>query len=397
MKPTDLPTLQPTDQIDQRSEIEWEQVAEYFGFEDGELFGVSLIISDDGKTFLAGAYQHSSEFDSGGRIEMIDTEFEVGIEALGQAENDAFGFSVSMSGDTETIGAIRTSDGILEVFDENFNLRQELDAGFVSFTSVFRVSRDGNWIVIAGDDQVTSQQNALKAKVFQFDERTSLFSQYGEDVEIHSANVFGSYMIDMTHDGSAFAVTTIGDSQFSQDGSFWVFGRQDDLGAYVPLGQRVVSTDTDDGYGQAVNIAVTDSDDLIVAIGIPRLGRVIICIYKNGSWVTHLQIDAGPEYNPDADFGYAVSMNRNGSRIAIGARCYAEAPSDGCDGAVQAFDIEGQKIFPAGSILAGPPYSFFGEAVAMSADGKAIVVGAPEDCIELDCSGSCYLFEEKES
>ena len=380
----------------QRAEIEWEQTAEYFGFEDGELFGVSLSISDDGNTFLAGAYEHSSEFSSGGRIEMIDTKFELGIEALGQADNDAFGFSVSMSGNTETVAAIRTSDGVLEVFDENFDLRQEIDAGFVSFTAVFRVSRDGNWIVIAGDEQIDSRKNAMKAKVYQFDEKSLLFVQYGNDIEIQMNSDFGSYMIDTTDDGSQFVVTAIGDMQFSQTGSFWVFERKDSPEKYVLMGEQVVSKATNDGFGQAVNIAVTDDDEVIVAIGIPFEGRVVVFMYTDGSWVVHVEIDASPEYNPDSDFGYAVSLSRNGSRIAIGARCYAEPSSDGCDGAVQAYDIIGQKIFPAGSILAGPPFSFFGEAVAISSDGNAIAVGAPEDCIDSECSGSVYLFVARE-
>lgn len=327
---------------------------------------------------------------------MIDTEFELGIEALGQADNDAFGFSVSMSGNTETVAAIRTSDGVLEVFDENFNLRQEIDAGFVSFTAVFRVSRDGNWIVIAGDEQINSRKNAMKAKVYQFDEASLLFVQYGKDIEIQKTSDFGSYMIDTTDDASQFVVTAIGDMQFGQTGSFWVFERKENAEKYVLMGEQVVSKATNDGFGQAVNIAVTDDDEVIVAIGIPFEGRVVVFMYTDGSWVVHIEIDAGPEYNPDADFGYAVSLNRNGSRIAIGARCYAEPSSDGCDGAVQAYDIVGRKIFPAGSILAGPPFSFFGEAVAISGDGTAIAVGAPEDCIDSECSGSVYLFVARE-
>ena len=353
---------------------------------------MSLSVSSDGLTLLAGAYEHSSEFNSGGRIEMIDTQFEVGIEALGQAENDAFGFSVSMSGNAETIAAIRTSDGILEIFDENFNLRQEIDAGFVSFTSVFRVSRDGKWIVIAGDEAISFQDNVLKAKVYRLDESSLLFEQHGSDIEIQTASIFGTYMIDFTSDGSAFVVSTVGGLQFDQVGSFWVYGRGDGLDDFALLGEREISSEDDDGFGQSVGIVVMDSGDLLVAVGIPMTGKVATFIFRGGKWKSHIEIEAGPEFNPDSDFGYAIAMNQNGSRIAVGARCYAEASSDGCDGAVQAYDIVGKAIFPVGSLLAGPPYSFFGEAVAMSAKGNRLVVGAPEDCIDFDCSGSVYVF-----
>ena len=114
--------------------------------------------------------------------------------------------------------------------------------------------------------------------------------------------------------------------------------------------------------------------------------------YQSDSWALAAQIQAGSEYNTDADFGYAVAMNRNGSRIVVGARCYAEGDSDGCDGAVQAFEISGGTVRPFGPILRGNSWSFFGEAVAMSAQGNIIAVGAPEDCLDYGCSGSVYMF-----
>eukprot|EP00977_Amphora_coffeiformis_P001504 scaffold294_cov221-Amphora_coffeaeformis.AAC.60 len=385
----------------QPADIEWNQIGEYAGFEDGELFGVSLSLSDDGSYFLAGAYEYSEEFISGGRIELINHEDGTGIEALGQAENDAFGFAVSMSGDAETNCAIRTSDGVLEIFDGDFNLRQEIDAGLVSFTSVFQTSRDGNWIVIAGDEIVGGSENdiagpevILKAKVYEFQEVYARFVQYGGDIEIETVAPFGSYMIDITDDGSAFVVSTIGDMQeFNQVGSYWAFGRDDEGKGYSLLGDRMISSDRDDGFGQTVQIVVTESDDLMTAVGIPMFGRVVIFTYSGTEWDVYAEIDAGVEFNSDAEFGYAISLNENGSRLLVGARCFASESSGGCDGAVQTFDLKNGEARPVGSILAGPEYSFFGEAVSMSADGTTFAVGAPEDCLDLDCPGSVYLFE----
>jgi len=404
--PSEFPSAVPSPSIDSVSvsqplDIEWNQVGEYAGFEDGELFGVSLSLSDKGTYFLAGAYEYSAEFIGGGRIELISHKDGTGVEALGRAENDAFGFDVSMSGDAATNCAIRTTDGVLEIFDIDFNLRQEIDAGLVPFTSVFQTSRDGNWIVIAGDEIVSGSENeitglevVLKAKVYEFQEDLSQFVQYGSEIEVETVSPFGSYMIDVTDDGSAFVLSTIGDmEEFNQIGSYWAFGRNDEDRGYSVLGDRMISSDRDDGFGQSVQIVVTESDDLIIAVGIPMLGRVVIFTYSGAEWEVYTEIDAGEEFNADAEFGYAISFNEHGSRLLVGARCFASESSGGCDGAVQAFDLKNGEAYPVGSILAGPAYSFFGEAVSMSADGITFAVGAPEDCLDLDCPGSVYLFE----
>ena len=204
-------------------------------------------------------------------------------------------------------------------------------------------------------------------------------------------------MVDITDDGSAFIVSAIGDMlEFSQVGTVWVFERNDESETYTLLGEQIVSSDTDDGFGQSVGIKVTDNDDLMVVVGIPTIGRVTVFLYDNEKgWEESTVIDAGSEFNADSEFGYAISLSEYGRRIVVGARCYAQGSSDGCDGAVQVFDILGGGInaVSVGSILAGPSYSFFGEAVALSADGSTFVVGAPEDCLGSDCPGSVYLFE----
>lgn len=364
--------------------------------EDGELFGVSLDISHDGRYFLAGAYFHSSSVPIAGRVELIDTDLEQSVDVLGLSENDAFGFSVSMSGDADTNGAIRTSDGILEVLDRDFNIEQEINPRLVSFTTVFKISGDGNWLVIAGDEMLGNSGITLKAKVYRFDEASNKFVPFGGDIEIETVDDFGNYNVDISDDGSVFVVTTIGDMmEFDQVGSFWAYERDPPSTGYVQLGDRMVSGSEDDGFGQAVEIAVTDQSEMIVAVGIPADGKVVVYMFEqdNDAWIVYSEINAGEEYNSNAEFGYSLSLSKNAGRLLVGARCFVGLSTDGCDGAAQAFDFVNGTAMPVGSILGGPEYSFFGEAVALSADGNTFIVGAPEDCTELDCPGSVYLFE----
>lgn len=100
MAPSEFPSSEPSTSLSNPPSeflatpgIEFEQVGSLAGFDHLELFGVSLSASGNGRFFLVGAYSHSSVVDGGGRIELIDLEDESGevIEALGTAENDAYG------------------------------------------------------------------------------------------------------------------------------------------------------------------------------------------------------------------------------------------------------------------------------------------------------------------
>lgn len=304
-------------------------------------------------------------------------------------------FSVSMSDDANVIAALRTSTGVLDILARDMTVQQEIQPALLSSTSVFQVSGDGNWLVIAGDEFVSDSEVLLKAKIYQFDMTTSRFEQFGEDIDIRSSAQSSTYSIDMANDGS---VVVVGSTDTF--GSFWVFER--DGNGYSPLGDRIDSEVEDDGFGQSVEIAVTDADDLIVAVGIPFDGRVAVFVFNGITWVVDVEIEADAVYNFDSDFGYDVSLNQNGSLLLVGARCFVVGSEnggsdDGCDGAAQVFQLSRGNAASLGGIIAGPAFSFFGEAVAFSADGSSFAVGAPEDCVEADvCPGAVYFFQAQQ-
>lgn len=74
-------------------------------------------------------------------------------------------------------------------------------------------------------------------------------------------------------------------------------------------------------------------------------------------------------------FGYSVSLNAAGNRIAIGAPSYIGV------GAVQVFDLKDGKWVSAGQILSGAPSEVssveFGRSVSLNAAGDILAVGSP--------------------
>lgn len=398
-EPTTSPSNQPSLAPSPEPQFSWLPVDVYPGVEDQELFGASVDLSSDGNIVLAGAWQYNDVATRAGRVDRIDTATNEVDSTFGFEAEDAIGFGTSISGDASLSVVLRSSDGVLAILDDNLTLQQEIGTGLETSTSVFKLSRDGIWLVVVGDEFVDDDTIVLKAKIYEFD--SGSFTQFGSDVDIETSAIFGSFQVDMTDDGSVIAITQIGDlAEVGQVGSFRTIARDDDNQEYGPLGSVVLSETTDDDYGQDVELAITDDNRLIAAVGIPELQEVALYLFDEteGDWVLYGDgvILAGDEYVDGSEFGSALAFDENGKRLLVGSRCYNGSGGDTCDGAVQAFDLtEGQATL-LGSILEGPSGAngFFGESVAMSADGNVIAVGAPVECVAADeCAGSVYVFE----
>lgn len=85
-------------------------------------------------------------------------------------------------------------------------------------------------------------------------------------------------------------------------------------------------------------------------------------------------IDGEARYD---NFGYAVAISANGKRIVVGAPLH-EDENGQFAGHVRVYEWNGQSWIQLGpDIDAEAPFDWFGSHVAMSADGNRIAVGAP--------------------
>jgi LPXTG-motif cell wall-anchored protein len=104
-------------------------------------------------------------------------------------------------------------------------------------------------------------------------------------------------------------------------------------------------------------------------------------------WISEELIEGERE---DERFGAAVAMSADGKRIAVGA----PAPFSSGIGLVRVFDRSGTNWVQVGSDIVGSAGDRFGWSVAMSANGDRIVIGAPSDDDALGADmGSVSVFE----
>ncbi len=383
--------------------------------DSGDNFGWSVALSADGDTLAVGADNEDSNATGINGNQSDDSATSAGavyvfsrsgsawsqqayIKASNPDSSDWFGWSVALSadGDTLAVGARYESSKASGINgDQNDNSSDSAGAVYV-------FSRSGSaW----------SQQAYVKAS------NTGAGDQFG-------------YAVVLSDDGATLAVsardersnaTGINTGDQSDDsaeysGAVYVFGRTGNSWsqqAYV----KASNTDPYDRFGVALALSA-DGNTLAVgadgeasnATGIngsqtndsaPQSGAVYVFTRINGSWSQHAYIKASNTEGADF-FGRAVALSADGNSLAVGA--YGEdSIATGIDG----------NIFGNNASYAGAVWVFirdgagnwvqqayvkssntdasdnFGKAVALSADGDTLAVGAVgEDGNATDIGGN---------
>jgi len=355
-------------------------------------FGHSVSLSDDGNTLAVGAISEASSTsgintipdnlawpDAGAAYVFVysgsNWSQQAYVKASNTDSNDFFGFSVSLSGDGNTlaVGALGESSSTSGIDTIPDNL-----AAWAGAVYVFRRS-GSNW----------SQQAYVKASNT-------------------DSNDFFGFSVSLSGDGNTLAVgawgessstsgiNTIPDNLASHAGAVYVFSRSfSDWSqqAYV----KASNTDTSDRFGQSVSLS---GDGNTLAVGAIRehsstsginnvpiiAGAAYVFIYDSSYWSQQAYIKAS-NFDSGDDFGHSVSLSGDGNTLAVGALGESSSTS-GIDtisdnlaawaGAVYVFnrnfsDWSQQAYIKASNTRT---HDRFGHSVSLSADGNTLAVGA---------------------
>ena len=212
-------------------------------------------------------------------------------------------------------------------------------------------------------------------------------------------------------DWQAGSSTTLGEgstestdpTQSTEPGSVdtTIAGETTTTAAAVASSQNVISpTDASDGdsFGGAVALSADGKTLAVGALyddvsGNADQGSVTVYGRSGKSWVEEKVLVAE---NGSAEdwFGYSVAVSADGNTLAIGA-VYADVNGNKDEGAVSVFARSGgawslQKTL---NISGGTAGDLFGYAVALSADGSTLAVGAISDDVNANVDqGSVSVF-----
>ena len=262
----------------------YEQIGmDIIGKKAGDKFGEEVDISADGTKIVVGAPIHKGTGLASGQVRIYHFNYttssydQIGVDIIGEAAQDRFGSSVCISADGTTIvlGAAR-NDGI--------------------------------------------GSNSGHARVYQFNNTVSLYTQVGSDIEGEMEGAGFGTAVSISADGKTFVATGIFNSENGEDsGHARVYNYNATIHEYTQIGSDINGEGAFDKFGLSVSMFADGSGFVASAEGTSAAG--IVRVYSfNSSINSYTQVGASI-YGTTADdyFGNSVSVSGDGSKFVVGA------------------------------------------------------------------------------
>ncbi len=215
--------------------------------------------------------------------------------------------------------------------------------------------------------------------------------------------------VDISNDGNRVVVGAWYDDSGGADrGAAYVYSYSNgtwtlDTVSGVSTG-RIQSSDAQgsDRFGASVAMSGNGTKIVVGAVyedtGASNAGAAYVFVYSGGSWGQEAKLQAhDASSGGDAELGWKVAMNNDGTKVVVGAPYHDLNASDGAAtnaGAAYVFAYSGgswseQAKIQASDIAAG---DLFGYCVDINSDGTKIVVGSEESDTGGSAAGAAYVY-----
>ena len=261
---------------------------------------------------------------------MIDIWNQVGDYIYGESSGDRSGFNVSINslGNIVAIGARNNqggngvSSGHVRVYswDKNNNswiqLGQDIDGEAANDWFGFSVSlnSNGNILAVGANKNDGNGSNSGHARVFEFDNNSNNWNQLGLDIDGEAKNDLSGRKVSLNNIGNIVAVSA------HENNNGYVKIYKWNVNTWIQMGSNIIGENNGDNFGWSLSL---NSDGNRIAIGAryngSNVGHARIFEYNeiNNNW-TQLgnDIDGEDTFN---DFGSSISLNGIGDIVSIGA------------------------------------------------------------------------------
>jgi len=309
-----------------------------------------------------------------------------GNDIDGEATNNQSGYAVSLNadGNTVVIGAPFNADngsasGQVRVYENNANIWEQKgnDINGIAASDKFgfsvSISADGNTIAVGAPDNNANGFESGHVRIFQF--QGTDWVQVGTDIIGEALSDHSGYAISLSDDGNRLAIGAPNNGLVENVGSNYGQVRvyENQSGNWAQIGNDIDGEDPEDNSGFSVSL---NQNGTIVAIGAPNntntiqgAGHVRVYSYDSNNWVQIGEDIDGEALNDK--FGGAVSLNNQGNILAIGA-----LDNNGI-GHVRVFENLANTWSQIGNDIDGEAIDDeFGISVSLNADGTILAAGA---------------------
>jgi hypothetical protein len=309
------------------------------------------------------------------------------LTASDGAYQDLFGYSVSIDGDTAVIGAVfdddkGTNSGSAYVYVRTNGVWTEeakLSASDGDQNDMFgkSVSIDGDTVVIGENSPRGS------GYVYVYVRSNGVWSEQAKLTPSDGAynKNFGS---SVSISGDTAVIGAYGDSSYPGDsstGSAYIFER--DNGVWS---EQTKLTSSSGVFQFGISVSIDGDTAIIGSIQTQFDQSVYVYLRSNGVWSEQQKLTASDVSQFDK-FGYSLSID--GDTAVVGAR----DDDNGTDSGAAYVYIRSNGVWNLQQKLTasdGSPNDWFGDSVSINND--TIVIGAPDDDDNADNSGTAYVF-----
>jgi len=348
------------------------------GYPVGNNLGWSVSLSSDGTILAVGAKGHDG---NKGTVRVYqyanNTWTKLGSDIDGEAQGDEFGFSVSLSSDG-TILAVGAkghdaSKGHVRVYQWNGSAwtkrGDDIDGEVADDRSGVAVSLSSDGTILAIGAFRNDGNGDMSGHVRVYEWNGSAWVQKGADIDGEGAFDESGYSVSLSNDGTVLAV-----GAYRNDGNSGLLGNSGHVRVYkyenntwTQLGADIDGEGPDDYFGHSVSI---NNDGTKVAIGARNAntghtGHTRVYKYTNNTW-TQLGADINGEGASD-ESGYSVSFSSDGTILAVGARQH-----DGNKGHVRVYQYQTTPITVKQDGTGN--FTTITAAVDAAGDGSTIIV-----------------------
>ncbi|CAD0003774.1 MULTISPECIES: T9SS type A sorting domain-containing protein [Flavobacterium] len=304
------------------------------------------------------------------------SQAQIGNDIYGDAENNQFGSSVAISAD----GTIIASGGIgfntvrvyKNVDGSWIQLGADLKSSWLSGTSI-SLSSDGTIIAVGNPENSNNGNNAGSVDVYK--NVSGTWTTIGNLYGLTAGDFFGT-SVSISSDGSILGI-----GAYNKNGSAVKSGQvtvfQNISGSWTQIGNAINGKLASDRFGKKLKIS---ADGSILAVGAPESdgngedsGQVRVFQNISGSWI-QIGNDINGEGAGDLS-GNNLALSSDGTILAIGAPRNDGNGSD--SGHVRVYFNNAGTWKQIGSDINGEEYrDYSGQDVSLSSDGKILAVGA---------------------
>lgn len=296
-------------------------------------FGQSVDISADGNTILVGAYKNTVNTSQDWAAYIFINSGGVLTEQVRLVSSRKwtiyFGYSVSISsdGNTAVIGAYRDASswiselGWAYIFQRSWSVWKEEAfliasdrAKYDNFGKSVSISGDGNTIII-GADSKTSDNFTQAGSAY-------IFKRWW-DIWIEEAKLMASDQASLEYFGASVSLSFNGDTALigapkadTERGSAYVFKKEWDFWR-EEIQLKITDISYQSEYGASVSLS-SDGMKAIVGSHNTYLGSAYLFVKENNLWKKEVKLSPHDGLNHNY-FGYSLAMSGDGKMVLIGA------------------------------------------------------------------------------